>query len=61
MWNSVSSSPLIRVVGGQADAGGGLAGTRIPQLSIAGSVAIQDDVVDAAHPSIIPVMCKNSV
>jgi hypothetical protein len=48
-------------VGGQADGRDGLAGLGVAQFGGAGGVADQDDLVDAAHPSILAGPCKKRV
>src|SRR5688500_5199993 len=48
-------------VGGQADGRDGFAVLGVPQLGIASGVADVDSFVDAAHPSIVAVVCKKYV
>jgi hypothetical protein len=46
---------------GQAEARDSLAVLGVTKFGIASSVADQDDFVDAAHPSIIAIVCKTHV
>ena len=61
VWNWVSSSPLIVRLVARRMLETGFPGLGVPQLGSAGGVADQDDFVDAAHPSIIAMLCKNCV